>query len=140
MPSLQQTKEQERAATAWDAVDRVSEDFKKQYGTIVKKLPMLILTNGLGQALAFLLAKGTPKKDKPPTKENLAHMAAYDHLSAWVMSQMQPNSDLMEWVRTKSSTDYRRATTEALAFLNWLTRFVEAAGLGAEEKAHAPEE
>lgn len=131
--SLQQTKEQKRAASAWEAVDGVQESYKKQYGTVVKKLPMLILTNGLGQTLAFLLAKGTPKKGKQPSDENMAHKTAYDHLSAWVMGQLQRKGDLMEWVRTRTSDDYRLATMETLAFLNWLTRFVEAAGLGEEE-------
>jgi len=137
--SLQQTKEQERAAAAWNAVDNVPEQFKKQYGTVIKKLPMLILTNGLGASLAFLLAKGTPKRGDQPSNENRAHKTAYDHLSAWVMSQLQPNSDLMEWVRTKNSTDYRRATTETLAYLNWLKRFAEAQGLGEEEISNEPQ-
>ena len=38
----------------------------------------------------------------------------------------------MAWVRTKSTSDYRRATTEALAYLVWLKRFTEAKGWGDE--------
>ena len=131
--SLPQTKEQERAAKAWDAVNNIDDAFKKQYGSIVKKLPMLILTNGLASTSAFLLAKSTPKEGKPKSNENKAHEAAYEHLSKWVMSQLQPGGKLMDWIINHSSADYRRATTEALAYLNWLKRFAEAKGLGEEE-------
>jgi CRISPR-associated protein Cmr5 len=33
---------------------------------------------------------------------------------------------LLNWVVEKDSVAYRRATAEALAFLNWLKRFAEA--------------
>lgn len=50
--------EHERAKEAWSCVDYVSEEidnqgFKKEYRSIVMKLPTLIITNGLGQTLAF---------------------------------------------------------------------------------------
>ena len=52
--------EQKRAAEAWSCIQAVSEDkFKKEYRSIVMKLPTLILTNGLGQTLAFLKSKGS---------------------------------------------------------------------------------
>jgi CRISPR-associated protein Cmr5 len=133
--SLLQTKEQERAASAWTNVEGVLKAYQKQYGSVVKKMPMLILTNGLGATLAFLLAKSTPKEGKEPSNENRAHEAACKHLSGWVMSQLQPGGKLMDWVRKNSSADSRRATPEALAYLNWLKRFVEAKGWGEEANA-----
>jgi len=36
------------------------------------------------------------------------------------------NGDLLQWVLENDSVAYRRATTEALAFLTWLKRFAEA--------------
>ena len=85
---------------------------------------MLVLTNGLGQTLAFLRAKG--KNDS--TDE---HTMLFQHLSRWVLSQVAPastsdNRDLLQWVLENDSAAYRRATTEALAFLTWLKRFAEA--------------
>ncbi|MDT7879139.1 MAG: type III-B CRISPR module-associated protein Cmr5 [Candidatus Caldarchaeales archaeon] len=99
-------------------------DWKKGYGSLARKIPMLVLTNGLGQTLAFLKAKG--KND--PADE---HTVLFRHLSSWVLSQVDPsaaasNGDLLRWVLQNDSAAYRRATMEALAFLTWLERFAEA--------------
>jgi CRISPR-associated protein Cmr5 len=121
----QQTLEQQRAAAAWKNIAEVSqrpEDFKKKYGSLAKKVPSLILTNGLGQTLAFLRAKG--KDDR-----NDEHNVLFQHLSTWTMGQVAPNAgqqSLLDWVRANDSPAYRRATTETLAFLVWLKRFAEA--------------
>jgi len=131
--SLPKTLEQQRATRAWECVDEVtskSQDFKKKYGSLARKVPTLILTNGLGQTLAFLKAKG--KND--PADE---HTVLFRHLSRWVLSQVAPsspatNGDLLQWVLQNGSASYRRATVEALAFLTWLKRFAEAE-LPAEE-------
>jgi CRISPR-associated protein Cmr5 len=132
--SLPKTLEQQRATRAWECVDEVtskSQDFKKKYGSLARKVPTLILTNGLGQTLAFLKAKG--KND--PADE---HTVLFRHLSRWVLSQVAPsspatNGDLLQWVLQNDSASYRRATVEALAFLTWLKRFAEAE-LPAEEE------
>jgi len=125
--SLQRTLEQERAQQAWACVQEVTnkpQEFKKKYGSLARKVPMLVLTNGLGQTLAFLKAKG--KND--PADE---HTVLFRHLSSWVLSQVTSsttasNGDLLQWVLQNDSAAYRRATTEALAFLAWLKRFAEA--------------
>lgn len=99
-------------------------DWKKNYSSLARKAPMLVLTNGLGQTLAFLKAKG---KNDPGDE----HTVLFRHLSEWVLNQVAPgttssNGDLLEWVLDHDSAAYRRATTEALAFLTWLKRFAEA--------------
>lgn len=120
-----QTLDQQRAKAAWEdiaAVSQRSEDFKKKYGSLAKKVPSLILTNGLGQTLAFLRAKG--KNDR-----NDEHTVLFGHLSAWTMGQVAPHASgqtLLDWVLANNSAAYRRATTETLAFLVWLKRFAEA--------------
>jgi len=98
--------------------------WKKDYSSLARKVPMLVLTNGLGQTLAFLKAKG--KND--PADE---HTVLFRQLSRWVLDQIAPNTsasipDLLHWILENDSAAYRRATTEALAFLNWLKRFAEA--------------
>jgi CRISPR-associated protein Cmr5 len=96
--------------------------WRKEYGSLARKVPMLVLTNGLGQTLAFLRAKG---KDDASDEHNVL----FRHLSAWTMGQVASsasNQNLLDWVLNNDSAAYRRATTEALAYLMWLKRFAEA--------------
>lgn len=122
------TMEQERAAQAWKCIQEVahkSSELKKKYGSLARKAPMLVLTNGLGQTLAFL-------RSKRKNHEEDAYNVLLSHLSRWVLHRLGvPESlrgDLLEWVlrQDSNSTTYRHATLEALAFLNWLKRFAEA--------------
>mgnify|MGYP000319847486 CR=1 FL=1 len=124
MANNQQTLQQERAASAWAQIEQVegqNSTFKKEYGSLIRGLPAMILSDGLAQTLAFLRAKGKNDETKP-------HEAAFQHLSVWVCQQLKAgaNMNLLDWVLQKSSSDYRRAATESLAYLHWLKRFVEA--------------
>ncbi|MCL4880527.1 MAG: type III-B CRISPR module-associated protein Cmr5 [Anaerolineae bacterium] len=117
----QQTLQQQRAAHAWKQVETVAQN-DKEYGSLVRGLPAMIQHDGLAPTLAFLKAK---KKDH--------HLKAYNQLSDWVKSQIPFEAnfdDLLECLIKNNSTTYRHATTEALAYLSWLKRFVEAKGLG----------
>lgn len=126
--SAQQTLQQRRAAHAWACVEEVGskkpEDFRKKYGSLVRGLPALIQIDGLGQALAFLKAK-----DKNDGKTH--YILAYQHVQSWTQSEhsaLKVQGDLLEWLLKQPTTDYRRATAEVLAYLNWLKRFAEAKG------------
>lgn len=138
--SPQITLEQKRARHAWRNVEYVAgkdDKFRKDYGSYVRGLPALILSDGLGMTLAFLCAKG--KKDSPPdkAKKENAYTEVYQHVSAWVTTELSlgVNGDaLLDWVvNTANSTQYRRATAEALAYLAWLKRFTEAKGWKSDE-------
>jgi CRISPR-associated protein Cmr5 len=125
--SAQHTKEQERAAVAWSCVEEVKpKSWQGKYGAWVKKFPALVLTNGLGHALAFLRSKN---------KEH--HSALYGHVSSWTTKEIfgvaSGDDKLLERLmgahpyEARADSDmYRRATTEALAFTVWLKRFAEA--------------
>lgn len=131
--SLQKTVEQRRAKAAWEAVEDVVRNHRRyanDYGSTIKRVPMMILTNGLGQALAFLKAKGKGGDNE--------HEAVFKHISEWVTADMKWENDLLMEIRERSSHDYRRATTEALAYINWLKRFAEAVDLGKEDRSDAP--
>jgi CRISPR-associated protein Cmr5 len=121
MPSALRTLEQERAKHAWDCVQEVKDKpFAGDYRTIAVKVPSLIVTNGLGQTLAFLKAKG---KGEPGNE----HEVLYRHLADWVGRKVNADGDLLNWlVNTATSQQYRLATMEALALLQWLKRFAEA--------------
>lgn len=125
---IQQTREQERAKQAWDAVSTVTVAARDKYGANARRLPALIQYNGLGQTLAFL-------RSKP---DNAGMRLLYGHLSAWVTAQITPGqTDLLQAVLNWDSDTYRRAATEAVAYALWLRRFVEAEGWGESEEASA---
>ena len=127
------TLDQRRANHAWKAIQaakRLPKDKGKEYGGHAKKLPTRIMAAGLGQALAFILAKA----GNPASRDHKAHVKQlHDDLTDWVIKQRplsakRPNS-LIESIVEGDSHFLRRATDEALAYLLWLKRFAEAEGL-----------
>jgi len=128
--TLQQTLQQKRAAHAWKCIEKVQAGIQKKYGSLVRGLPALIQSDGLGQMLAFLKAK-----DK--NKGNTEHIEAYSNISNWISIEFgityKQDETLLEWLLTQETPMYRRVTAEALAYLNWLKRFAEAKGWQDEE-------
>lgn len=134
------TLDQRRAKHAWERTvsqatvkdgRRQYDERAKEYAREAKKLPTRIMAAGLGQALAFILAKA---KDRKPNLKRL-----HEDLTDWIikqrpMSAKKPDS-LMESIVEGDSDFLRRATDEALAYLVWLNRFAEAEGLTDEEGA-----
>lgn len=114
----QQALEQKRAKQAWQDVNGVSESAQGKYGTIARKFPTLVQTNGLGMTLAFLRAK-----------DDAGMTLLYGHISNWVTARMGEDGDLLEAITRWSSDGYRRATSETLAYALWLRRFAEAKGM-----------
>ena len=123
------TLDQQRARHAWDAIQRVcgwdSDSDKKEYAGEAKKLPIRLMTSGLGQALAFILAKA---KDRKPKLRQL-----HKDLTDWTLTHRKlpgkhPDS-LLKSICYGDAVFLRRATDEVLAYLEWLNRFAEAEGL-----------
>ncbi len=120
-PTRRQTIEQQRARFALGRVREVaSKKYGGKYRQEVQGLPAMILTNGLGQTLAFLRAKSKGGRADDE------HAAAYQHLCSWICLQMGWTGDLLERVTATDVAGYRRAQLEALAVLGWLKRFAEA--------------
>ncbi len=144
-----QTLEQKRGKYAWDKIRQI-QDFSKarddngtlesEYSSRARGLNAMIQQNGLGTTLGFLKAKGKLEKDKQDNplldkKGRLRYNAPYlllQHLSEWMREQKfipaaNRHDGLLLWItNTANSDDYRRATTECLAFGLWLRRFAEA--------------
>ncbi len=132
-----QNSDQQRAKAAWDNIhsikEKLGEKEQKEYRSLARGLNAMVQINGLGQTLGFLHAKGGAKKQE--NKEN-AHYYLLSHLTSWMHSRftetiaevtVEQNEGLLDWIIiVASSTDYRRATTECLAFGSWLNRFAEA--------------
>lgn len=95
---------------------------KGEYKSYVAKLPSMILNSGLGQTLAFVNSK-----KREVYAYNIIYQQLMDYLKSECTSRirMPQDKDLLEWVISCSSSQYRYITSEILAFLNWLRRFAE---------------
>ncbi len=99
-----------------------SNKLKKDYRSYARKIPQMIFTNGLGQAMAFV---GSKKKTGDAYDLIYRQISSYME-SPYVSGIRKPsNEDLTRWVVSLDSYQYRYVEEEILAFLNWLRRFAE---------------
>lgn len=95
---------------------------KKEYNSYVKKLPMLIKTNGLGAAFAFIFSKQDDSWNE-----------VGDNIFGWLkkpesgmdLSGVNSFKELVPKTAQLNSSEYRRLTAEVMAFLAWLRRYSE---------------
>jgi CRISPR-associated protein Cmr5 len=119
MPS----RDQDRAALAYEHVSQfVGESAEqkanaKKYGTMVHKLPALLQTAGLCQALHFIHSRGDENQ-----KKLLEHLARQLHR---VNSQITSTTTLLERARKADLSEYLQLTDEAMACAAWYRRLVQ---------------
>ncbi len=122
----------ETASYAFSCVEEVSaKPYASLYRSYVKGFPAMILQNGLGNALAFALAKGNKGDAR---SKAWAHLL--DHISAYVEGPEDPVQFIKENVLAASPVNYRLLEQQSLSLLHWLRRFAEgmiAAGDSREE-------
>lgn len=109
-----QTRQQRLAKQAYTHVSEVTEAEKQKYGTMAHKLPILIRTAGLAQALAFVQARGSQAQHK-----------LLDHLAEAIEMDIQNGSALAEQSREAPLAQYILLTQRVMAALVWYKRFVE---------------
>ncbi len=116
-----QTLDQMRAADSLKKVKEIqenySEDERDSYADYVERLPAAILMNGLGQALAQLLAAAKRNEQDP-------HYLLYKHVHGWLCRDdpraPYPNApDMLEAITHKGRDKYLQAQAEAMAWLEW---------------------
>lgn len=126
-----QTRDQRLAKSSFTRVSarKATKDAAK-YGSMALKLPALVRSAGLAQALAFADAKG--------------HEALLDDLAASVLNDLPgkesqvSRADLLTRSREVQLTEYIRLTRDVLAALQWYRRFAKSV-LGAEDTTEAGE-
>lgn len=93
------------------------------YISYVSALPAVIVTNGLGQALATELAKAKGKESDP-------HCLLYTHIAGWLSQQIEElegeDDSLIDRLMKNDQDVYLRAQVEAMAYLHWLKQFARA--------------
>jgi CRISPR type III-B/RAMP module-associated protein Cmr5 len=111
--------EQIRAAAALAFFERIknNDDFKgENKGNVLSKLPSLIVTSGLFSAAAFAIAK--EKGFLVCMTDIFKHLAAQEI----IREKGSLNAQLRELANADALV-LRRATTEAIAYANYLKRF-----------------
>jgi CRISPR-associated protein Cmr5 len=99
-----------------DETGKEGEKYAESYGSMAHKLPVLIRSAGLAQALAFVEARGKP-----------AHKQLLNHLAQAVLKKDDANgTKLAEQSRdTKQLGEYVHLTHEVMAALVWYKRFAQ---------------
>lgn len=124
-----QTRDQKYAAAVYKQIVEIKKKKKEQYtpyGAIAHKLPVLIRTAGLAQALEFVNSRG-----KEEQKQLLADLAATIGQSDTVT--------LLKRAREVELGEYMRLTQQVLAALLWYKRFAQSV-LGVDASVATPED
>jgi CRISPR-associated protein Cmr5 len=107
-----QTRDQKYAVDVYKRVSQVEEKNRNSYGSMAHKLPILIRTAGLVQALAFVESKA---------KNNTALKQLLNDLSETV----DKPGILTEAARTAPLSEYMLLTQQTMAALLWYKRFAQ---------------
>lgn len=116
-----------RASFAYEKVKQAIQNLHnlddiKLYASYLKRLPSMIHVNGLGQAMAFYYIKSDKKSGKQ-------YQFILDAITEWLHTKsdlkLDPGKHLLESIVNLNSADYRRVTSETLAFLNWMRKFAD---------------
>lgn len=114
-PASRMTRDQQRATMAFIHVKALVEPEHARYGALALKLPILVRTAGLCQALHFV-----------HSRNDAAAHRLLEHLAAQLRA-IDPAIDgmpgLCEQVRTAAMQPYLHLTREATAVLQWYARF-----------------
>lgn len=119
------SKEQERMSIAYEFVESVkNKEIEEKYASLVKKLPAMIVHNGLLATLAFLKAKSNNGKENEHSlllKHILEYLKKANHLKD------SKYDNFIQLVKTESFTTerYLHITREVLNFTVWLKRIAE---------------
>ena len=108
--------EKDRAKFAYGCVVEANKNdkIKNDYKPYVKKIPMMILNNGLGATFAFVYSK---------KKNGNAYELIDKQVLKWF--HLDEKQDLVKWIIDQESQEYRATTNEVLALFGWLKRFAD---------------
>jgi len=107
-----QTKQQERAKFALESIIKIKADYNNAkdfhiFTQLVIGLPNMLLSNGLGQTLAFLLAKTEDSKDR--------YKETFDMIKSWLSKPENFNNLLNN--RHQNNGQTNQNTSEEMQFL-----------------------
>ncbi len=109
--------EQKRARYAWDFIER-SQKILDKISPVIRKLPAMIMTSGLGQTVAFCLSKSDYKKVIDDIADYLSKNTGVGGITC--------GSDLLDKIMKSNHETYIMLSQEALKYSIWLKRLIEA--------------
>jgi len=122
-------KRAEKALAFVRAGKELDQDKAKAYKAYVKKIPMMIKTNGLSAALAFVFSKGSKNGC---VAQNTPYGLIYTQLFEWLEENHHNlfegnanNDNLIQQIIGLDGKAYRSVTIELLALFTWLKRFAD---------------
>lgn len=104
------TRDQKFAMDAYEKVSRVKKEDASSYGSMAHKLPILIRTAGLAQALAFVSSRGKPSQKQ---------------LIEDISETIGKKEMLLERARAAELREYMYLTEQVMAALLWYKRFAQ---------------
>ncbi len=111
MPTRQQTFAT-KTYTRVAAIEARSQEYKDRYGSLAHRLPVLIRSAGLAQALAYIEARG-----KDEGKQLLIDLASVLGIAS--------SSAFITQARESQLTEYMHLTQQSLDALLWFKRFAQ---------------
>lgn len=118
---------QERSKYALESIRNIRCD-KKEFAKLVAGLPAMVLQNGLGHSLSFLLSKSTDKELRPKFDDK--HHIAFTIISKWLKNQRVISDDERSKAVAELSSipqaKYLLGQEETLKVLEWVKRYANA--------------
>ena len=127
-------------ANEMDKMNKKGKEFASKYLAYARKLPSMIIYNGLLTTVAFAKAKAKKASTKAEAKEEekgkreqgekveaLAWKMLLGHLEKFLNEEgiKQDNKDLIEFLSERGVQEYRYITKRVLDFSLWLKRIAE---------------
>ncbi len=137
------TRDQRYAISVYQQVQAVKQKFAKdyrQYGVMCHKLPILIHTAGLAQALAFVESRNKDIYKQLLGDLTLTLKEPHDGNDP-VMSPEGEQKSIVRQAREAELNDYMRLTWQVMAALVWYKRFAQSIlGVDVSETAEQEDE
>jgi CRISPR-associated protein Cmr5 len=117
-----------------DKMNKKGKDFASKYLSYARKLPSMIIYNGLLTTVAFAKAKAKKASTRAKVEEGekvniegLAWEKLLEHLKEFLRREgiNQDNEDLIEFLSKREVQEYRLITKRVLDFSLWLKRIAE---------------
>ncbi|MBZ0181537.1 MAG: type III-B CRISPR module-associated protein Cmr5 [Melioribacteraceae bacterium] len=124
MASALRTTEQIKSEFAFNFAKNASA-LGSNYKNYVKKLPMLIKTNGLGASFAFMFSKKYKEEGKYWNQIGSDIYNWLKNQNKFDGNKVKNFEELVAHLNTVNSIEYRMLTAEVLSFLTWLRRFAD---------------